>query len=255
MTFPQVIEICLAEIEQAEAGLVYLLGADDAGKSMVAKELANQLILKGRRIAIIDADPGQSSRLPLTLSLNYVQRDFRQLSEPSLIDWDFMPSYDLLGCFERYIKLMKRWIRRAKGEVDCCLVDSNGDVRASLKLKELEILKPDLVVALQRKSALEPILKSLGSRILKLPVPEEVSHKSPKQRKEIRSERLRLYFENSNTQIINCEIPPGFTHRIVGLYTRGKFLGLGIAEAKEADGLKVMTPVSVKVDRVEFSSG
>ena len=118
MTSPEAIRICLAEIEQAKASLIYLLGADDAGKSTLARELGHHLILKGKKVAIIDADPGQSSRLPLTLSLNYAQREFRQLSELPLADWDFMPSYDLLECFERYIELMGKWIRKAKEEIE-----------------------------------------------------------------------------------------------------------------------------------------
>ena len=237
MTFPGAIGICFDEIEQAKASLIYLLGADDAGKTMLSKELANQLILKNKKVAVIDADSGQSSWLPLTLSLNYAQREFRQLSELSLADWDFMPSYDLLECFERYIRLMGKWIRKAKEEVDYCLVDSNGDIREALKLRELEILNPDLVVALQRGSELEPILANLENRILRLPVPEEVKRKSWKQRKGIRDEKLKLYFKDSSMQTINCEIPSDFTHRIVGLYAREKFSGLGIAEDRDVKRL------------------
>jgi polynucleotide 5'-kinase involved in rRNA processing len=165
-----------------------------------------------------------------------------------------MPSYDLLECFERYIKLMEKWLRKAKEEMDYCLVDSNGDIREALKLRELEILNPDLVVALQRGSELEPILANLESRILRLSVSEEVKHKSWEQRKEIRSEKLKLYFEDSSARIVKCESPFDFTHRIVGLYSEEKFLGLGLAKDRDAGGLKVMTPVGAKVNKVEFSS-
>ena len=78
--------------------------------------------------------------------------------------------------------------------------------------------------------------------------------KSPKQREEIGSEKLKLYFEDSGMQIINCEVLPDFTRRIVGLYTGERFLGLGIAEAGGSGGLKVMTPVGTKVDKIEYSA-
>ena len=41
---------------------------------------------------------------------------------------------------------------------------------------------------------------------------------------------------------------------IVGLYGPGRFLGLGIAEEKDVNGLRVMTPIVVMADKVEFSS-
>ena len=55
-------------------------------------------------------------------------------------------------------------------------------------------------------------------------------------------------------QTIKCEVPSDFNQRIVGLYGQGMFLGLGIAEDRDADGLKIMAPVGVKADKVEFSS-
>ena len=254
MTFAVLVQICLDRIKQAKANLIYLLGANDAGKSTLAKELANQLVLEGKKVAIIDADTGQSSRLPLTLSLNYANEQFGTFSELVLADWYFMPSYNLLGCFQRYIKLVKRWTKKAKEEADFCLVDSNGDVRKWLKLKEIETLNPDLVIALQRKAELEPILQNLPRGILKVPVPQEVKHKSSKLRKEARNEKLKLYFNNSRGRTIKHETPFDFTQRIVGLYSQGKFLGLGIAKDGNTAELRVMTPVGAKVDKVEFSS-
>lgn len=254
MTSAAIVQICLSEIKQARARLIYLLGADDAGKSTLAKELANKLVSEGKKVAIIDADPGQSNRLPLTLSLNYANKQFKDLCELVLADWDFVPSYNLLGCFQRYIKLVGRWTKKAKEEMDYCFVDSNGDSRQALKLREIETLSPDLVIALQRKAELEPILESLPSRIAKIVIPQEVKHKSSRVRKEIRNERLKLYFNNSSRQTIKCEVLSYFNQRIVGLYSQEKFLGLGIAEDRDADGLKVISPVGAKADKVEFSS-
>lgn len=254
MTFSEIVQTCLNKVKQTKAGLIYLLGADDAGKTTLAAKLANQLVSNNKKVAIIDADPGQSNRLPLTLSLNYVNKQFREFSELVLADWDFMPSYNLMGCFERYIKLMEGWISKAGKEASYCFIDPNGDVRRWLKLREIEILKPDLVIALQRKSELEPILESLGNQVLRLPVPEEVKRKSSRLRKELRNERLRLYFKDNSMQTIKCEVPSDFNQRIVGLYGQGRFLGLGIAEKKSVDGLKVMTPIAAKADKVEFSS-
>lgn len=71
MIFRDITEICLRKIKQSKARPIYLLGADDTGKTTLTKELANRLILEGSKVAIIGADPGQSNRLPLTLSLNY----------------------------------------------------------------------------------------------------------------------------------------------------------------------------------------
>jgi len=254
MTFAQVVETCLAEIDKAKANLVYLLGAGDTGKTTLAMELARQLALGGKKPAVIDADSGQSSRLPLTLSLNYVSREFNDLAELELADWDFMPSYDLLERFRRYIRLMQSWTRRARKERDCCIIDSNGDVRELLKVRELEVLKPDLVVALQRESELEVIVKGLGSGVLRLPVPDEVTTKSWELRRMARNEKFRCYFRNSSAQVVRWKAPFfDFDHRIVGLYRDGKFLGLGVAEDKLGNMLVVRTPIESVADRIEFS--
>jgi polynucleotide 5'-hydroxyl-kinase GRC3/NOL9 len=254
MTAAAIVQICLDSIKQSKASLIYLLGADDAGKTTLAKELANQLILENEKVAIIDADPGQSSRLPLTVSLNYANRQFDDFSELVLADWDFVPDYDLMKCFDKYIGPTRKWAERARGETDYCLIDSSGDLRRALKRVEIEILKPDLLVALERKSELEPILEHLESQILRLLVPEEAKRKSPRLRRELRNQRLRLYFRSSSTQTIKCEAPGDFNERIVGLYGRGEFLGLGIAQARNGDELTVMTPVAAQADTVELSS-
>lgn len=255
MTFAQVVETCLAEIKKAKARLIYLLGAGDTGKSTLAIELARQLTLGGEKLAIIDADSGQSSRLPLTLSLNYVQKEFSQLSELELADWDFMPGYDLLERFKRYIELMENWTKKTRKEMDCCIVDSNGDIRTLLKVRELEFLSPDLLIALQREAELEAILKSSGSRILRLPVPEEVKSKSWELRRMTRNDKFRRYFKDSGAQVVKGKAPFfDFNHRIVGLYSQGRFLGLGIAEDKRGNMLIVRTPIGSIADKVEFSS-
>jgi len=255
MTFAQVVETCFAEIKKAKASLIYLLGAGDTGKSTLAIELARQLTLGGKKLAIIDADSGQSSRLPLTLSLNYVQKEFSQLSELEVADWDFMPSYDLLERFKRYIELMDNWTKKTRKEMDCCIVDSNGDIRTLLKVRELEFLSPDLLIALQREFELEAILKSSGSRILRLPVPEEVKSKSWERRRMTRNDKFRRYFKGSGAQVVKCKAPFfDFDHRIVGLYSQGRFLGLGIAEDKSGNMLVVRTPIGSIADKVEFSS-
>ena len=248
------VEVWLDRIKHSKASLIYLLGADDAGKSTLSAKLANHLLSNDKKVAIIDADPGQSSRLPLTVSLNYANRQFDDFSELVLADWDFVPDYDLMKCFGKYISLTRKWAERARGETDYCLIDSSGDLRRALKRMEIEILKADLVIALERKSELEPILEHLESQILRLPVPEEAKRKSPRLRRELRNQRLRLYFRNSSTQTIKCEAPSDFNERIVGLYGRGKFLGLGIAQARNGDELTVMTPVAAQADTVELSS-
>lgn len=104
-----------------------------------------------------------------------------------------------MKCSDNYVGLTRKWAERAKEETDSCFIDSSGDLRRWLKLSEIEILKPDLVIALQRESELEPILEDLGSQILRLPVPEEAKRKSPRLRREPRNQRLSLYFRNSGT--------------------------------------------------------
>ena len=254
MMFPEAVEVCLPEIKQAKARLIYLLGADDAGKTTLTKELANRLILRGDKVAIIDADPGQSNRLPLTLSLNYGDRRFDEFFELVLVDWAFIPGYDLMKWFQRYIKPMECWIEKARKEASYCLIDSSGDIRRALKLREIELLKPDLVIALQRKAELAAILAELKYESLLFKVAQAIKKRSPKLRRERRNKSFIRYFGPGRRREFDLEPPHDWKNRIVGLYGRGRFLGLGIATGKEADKLRVITPVQAEVDRIEFGS-
>ena len=65
-----------------QARTILLLGATDTGKTTFLTWLANILLAQERRIAIVDADVGQSSLgPPTTIGLSVVTAPFERLQE------------------------------------------------------------------------------------------------------------------------------------------------------------------------------
>ena len=65
-----------------QARTILLLGATDTGKTTFLTWLANILLVQERRIAIVDADVGQSSLgPPTTIGLSVVTEPFQRLQE------------------------------------------------------------------------------------------------------------------------------------------------------------------------------
>jgi len=217
MIFRDITEICLRKIKQSKARYIYLLGADDTGKTTLTKELANRLILEGSKVAIIGADPGQSNRLPLTLSFNYGDMQFRQFSELMLIDWGFILGYNLMKWFERYAELMECWIKK---EASYCLIDSSGDTRKALKLKErIERIFPSYLASLEKTSQL----------------PGEFERRWWASRVEALLEKVKTGYQKYQARAKEADFV-------------GKFMTLGIDAVLKAGGMQPVTlPASLQV--------
>ena len=239
--------MALAEIKDKK--LAYILGEDDAGKTTLATSLANRLCAMGR-IALIDGDIGQGS-LPLTVTLFYIESHFTSFSDLEVAEREFIPGYDLMRFHQRYVITLAQFAERSQREARYILIDPTGLIRPDLKRREIEVVAPDLVIALERGGELEPILSLLNCTVARYPVPEEARRRSQRARKRARDEKFRQYFRGAIRRRIKSEPIPDWQSRLVALYAEG-FLGLGIAVARSAGGLVVLTPVTADIKRLEF---
>ncbi|MFQ6056867.1 MAG: Clp1/GlmU family protein, partial [Methanosarcinales archaeon] len=82
---------------------------------------------------------------------------------------------------------------------DFVLIDTTGLIQftgRALKTYKIEILKPDLIIALQRKDELEPILKPFEyMNIIRLTVSEKANKKGIEARRFLRELSFKKYFE------------------------------------------------------------
>jgi polynucleotide 5'-hydroxyl-kinase GRC3/NOL9 len=190
----------------AGRGVVMLLGAPDTGKTTLARSLANAAVSMGVATAIVDADIGQSEiGPPGTIGLASVREAIASLDllRPSALAFvgSSSPARHLLPM----VVGTKRLVERAREEgaelviVDTCgLVE--GELAHTLQIHTIDLVRPDLIVALQRERELEPLLRLAsagGGRIERRPVAAAARPKSEALRRALRAARFHRYFEGA----------------------------------------------------------
>jgi polynucleotide 5'-hydroxyl-kinase GRC3/NOL9 len=199
--------VALLDVLKEEKGIAILLGATDAGKSTLAKFLILHLCQRGLKVALIDADIGQSFLgPPTTIGLSVFKPDpgWEVVFSPPEIF--FVGSATPEGHFPIFLKGVKRMVDKAASYgVDVILVDTTGFVLGEggkeLKRKKIDLLSPRFILALQKTDELEPILEYYRGnpllRIWRLPLSEQVKPRSMEERKAHRTNRFQEYFKHS----------------------------------------------------------
>jgi polynucleotide 5'-hydroxyl-kinase GRC3/NOL9 len=205
----------LLDVLEKEKGSAILLGATDTGKSTLAKFLIFNLCQQELKVALIDADIGQSFLgPPTTIGLSVFKSDpdwQLVLSPPEIF---FVGSVTPEGHFSIHLKGVKKMVDRAVSHgADVILVDTTGFVSGEggkeLKRRKIELLSPRFILALQKSDELEPILKpdpgNALPRIFRLPLSERVKPKSMEERRMYRTDKFEEYFKHSVVQELAVE--------------------------------------------------
>ncbi len=214
------------------AGVVMLVGDTDSGKSSLARRMWPAIVSSHRRPAFLDADMGQGIIGPPTAQS-------LALFSPAHPD-SFPPRGKRVRYFVGSITPRKHMldtlvglsllVREALSRSDLILVDTTGFVSPKqggiyLKGAKMEILRPSLVVILEREREISTMLEpweALGISMVSLPVSPDVRVRSLEERRERRRFRLRRYFRNSRRFHLKAGIP-AIGH---GNLEAGRLLGL-----------------------------
>jgi polynucleotide 5'-hydroxyl-kinase GRC3/NOL9 len=190
-----------------EKGIVFFLGATDTGKTTFAKFLIFNLSQRGLKIALVDADIGQSFLGPpatIGLSVFKSDPDWQLLSSPPEIF--FVGSITPEGHFPIHLRGVKKMVDKAVSRgMELILVDTTGFVLGEggieLKRRKIDLISPRFILALQKSDELEPILKHYREnsvlRILDLPLSEQVRSRSMEERRTYRADKFQEYFRHS----------------------------------------------------------
>ena len=205
----------LLDVLKEEKGIAILLGATDTGKSTLAQFLIFNLCQRGLKVALVDADIGQSFLgPPTTIGLSVFKSDpdwQLVLSPPEIF---FVASITPEGNFPIHLKGVKRMVDKAPSYgAEVILVDTTGFVSGEggkeLKRKKIDLLSPRLILALQKSDELEPILEYYKEnalpRILRLPLSEQVRPRSMEERRIYRTDKFQEYFKHSVVQELAVE--------------------------------------------------
>ena len=248
---------------------VLLIGGLDSGKSTLAHTMVRAALEAGRTAAYLDADAGQKSvGPPATVGLKHV-RSPEDLEPGRLAVADalgFVGSTSPQGHLLPLVTSLTRLHARARDEgADFVVVDTSGMVSGIygqlVKYHKVEMLRPDLVVGLQRGEELDPVLgviqRFFSGEVVPLGVHPKVVATSVEHRAAHREAAMRRYLDGHlqrfriKPTVFMPALPPLFDlaqldRLLVGLSDgEGSFTGIGYLEHASQEGvLRLISPVA-----------
>jgi polynucleotide 5'-hydroxyl-kinase GRC3/NOL9 len=203
------------DVLEKEKGIAIILGTTDTGKSTLAQFLIIHLCQKGLKVALVDADIGQSFLGPpatIGLSVFKSDPDWQLLLSPPEIF--FVGSTTPEGHFPIHLKGVKRMVDKVPSYgAEVTLVDTTGfilgEAGKELKRKKIDLLSPRFILALQKSNEIEHVLDHYKEnplyKIVRMPLSDQVKPKSIEERRINRTNKFQEYFKHSVTQELTIE--------------------------------------------------
>jgi len=199
----------IAEIIQEKPRLIMVIGDVDVGKTFFATYTANTLLKHGIRVATLDCDVGQSDiGPPSTMGIGIFERPVGLLNEVPTRAAYFVGSMSPSNHMLEFTVGMKKLAELGLKEVDMVIVNTPGWISGgpgrALQTYAMELLNPDLLVALQRGRELEHLLIAVPHlKVRKIPVYQKVRSRSVVERTLLRWLALARYFEGSSRIVLD----------------------------------------------------
>lgn len=141
--------------------VILVLGGGDVGKSSYCRFLITELLAPGHRIAVVDADVGQKDvGPPATVTLGYAAGTAGQWAVAREAFY-FVGSTSPAGRMLPLVLGTAQLVRAAN--VPFVVIDTTGYIEGTgrvLKSYKIEAVRPDLIVAIEKRGELESILRS-----------------------------------------------------------------------------------------------
>ncbi|MEA2516837.1 MAG: polynucleotide 5-hydroxyl-kinase [Actinomycetota bacterium] len=260
-------------------GVVMIVGDIDTGKTTFGVELARRAVERGITAAIVDADIVQSSvGPPTTVGLKIItapeQLSREQLSVPDAMGFvgSLVPKGHLLPLVTNTAKL----VMKAR-EAGCRLiiVDTtslvSGIYGQTLKFFKMDLVRPDVIVALERGGELELVLgiaqRFTPAEVIEVDVLPEAAMRTVDERMSFREQQFAAYFTDHASRwkvrptVFMPTLPPDFDLAlldglVVGMEDgKGSCVGIGVLEHDAGeDILRMISPVTEGVRGLRLGS-
>lgn len=218
-----------------QVGVTMVIGESDTGKTTLVTAIANSLVERRQRVAVIDADLGQSEiGPPTTIGLGRVRRRLGRLSEAEVMGLHFVgvtsPARHLLGVVVGTRRMLDRAQARRMQRV---VIDTSGLVSGhlgrTLKHAKIDVTDPDLLICLERAGECEHIVSAYAGakrpEVIRLPAAASTRSRSAEDRRRYREQRLEAYFASARRVTLNL-------HRV-------RLLGAGEDEPASGAAIRV----------------
>ncbi|MEM3430396.1 MAG: Clp1/GlmU family protein [Candidatus Bathyarchaeia archaeon] len=246
---------------------ILIIGSTDTGKSTFSIYLTNQMVKNNRRVAIVDADIGQSDLGPPgSIGLSLVTEPLIEFEGATVEAMIFIGETSPSRVVDRVINgIMKLEAKIPYGTVK--VINTDGWVAdegaIEYKVKMAERLAPSLIIGLDDVGELDTIMSRVKTPKMKIRVPKYIKVRSREERKHIREHGYRRYLREAvyrNFLLDRIEAPDLLERKpekgnILGFIDNDGFMvGIGIFESlnRRRGILRAYTNVNFrKVSRVE----
>ena len=235
------------------AGICLILGAADTGKTTLAAALSRRLV-QNRPVGVIDADVGQSHiGPPSTVGWAVVDKPVDDLSQLRPGGISFVGDITPVGHLLQSTAAIVQCVQQVSKVSDLMVIDTpgfiSGPAASALWWTVQRILRPKLVLAVQRDKELGDILaglQNLGSQIELIKASPEIPTKSPQARRSYRQSQFQKYFRDHhlyNINLSNVAIQAGWNlkgdnliNRLVALRDeKGIDIAVGVIDDRRDD--------------------
>ncbi|MFN3480199.1 MAG: Clp1/GlmU family protein [Thermodesulfovibrionales bacterium] len=244
--------------------VIMVIGASDSGKTTLVWSIARSL--KERfRTAIVDLDMGQS-RIgpPTTIGWAMMAPDIEDWAELNVRDFYFTGTVTPLGNLLPAITGARLMTERALNSAEKVIIDTTGLISEPagpvLKHHKIDILRPDIILAVELSNELSHILDPLRFNrkpdIVRVPVPPGIRIKTQPRRGEYRFERMINYLKGAEEISLDKDrigirytrtplrFKSEFLNRIISLRNRSnQDIAIGVIKGLTEKDIKVLTPL------------
>lgn len=209
------IEEVKEEIRQGQKPLtLFMLGGVDVGKTYTVTSIANRFYEQGLKVAVVDADVGQSDiGPPCCIGMGILEKGIQKLSEVPLHSLFFVGNTSPNGCMRECMKGAVAAVKKAEElSADVIIVDSTGWIEGEdakrFKLLEIKEINPSFVIAIEKEDELEHILSHLNKilKVVKLRMSREARSRTSEKRKLLREESYNKYFRAARDRVFELSI-------------------------------------------------
>lgn len=256
----------------ARVRVTVIVGAGDTGKTTLAARLATALAVGGARVAVVDADVGQSEiGPPTTVGLGAVTRPLARLHDADLVALEFIGDTSPVRRIRQTADATGRLVRRALAEGFAhVIVDTGGLVEGALglalKRAKLRAVDPDLLIVVQRRDESEPLARAVGGAerpaIVRVAASPAATRRTQTQRRLHRDRALQEYLREAAsvsvpTERVDARGPRGapplaiVEGLLVGVYgPDGETLGIGRVRSVDASQERIVVDTPVAPARI-----
>ncbi len=242
-------------------GVVMMVGGPDTGKTTFAHMLVGMGLRLGQMVAYIDSDLAITTVGPPTcIGLKWLRSEDDLADLASADDLRFVGAVAPDRFRVQHVSGVATLVNSARRAADLIVVDTSGSISGvigqTLKYHKVELIEPDVVVAMQRGAEIEPLAgllrRFLSANVMTVPAPRDVATLSPGERLELLARRFMTALEeplqrwNVRPTVFAPSLPAGFDlarldRLIVGVHDQtGRCLGLGVLEFVD-HALRVIT--------------